>query len=334
MGSLVRIFLSILLLILLVPGYSGEAPLRRPSGTPSLRATPVALFPLAPHERQLGPLTYLGGLRLASGDPAFGGFSALAVEGDRFTLLSDGGNILRFRLGTDWQPRGARFESLPEGPGTGWSKEDRDSESMTVDPETGRIWIGFERANAIWRYAPGFARAERRARPREMSDWSLNRGAEAMARLADGSFLVFAEDVVESDASLHPALWFRSDPTEPPRRGFAFRFRAPPGYRPVAAAELPSGDLLVLTRAVSIARGFTAKLVVVPRAAIRSGATVTGRTLATFAPPALHDNFEALAVTREGGATILWIASDDNESLFQQTLLLKFRLDANAAPER
>jgi hypothetical protein len=39
---------------------------------------------------------------------------------------------------------------------------------------------------------------------------------------------------------------------------------------------------------------------------------------------------EALAVEREGGRTILWIASDDNFNPLQRTLLLKFGLDEEA----
>jgi hypothetical protein len=47
-----------------------------------------------------------------------------------------------------------------------------------------------------------------------------------------------------------------------------------------------------------------------------------------------HDNFEALAIAREGDATILWIASDDNNAWWQQSLLLKFRLDLPPASAR
>ena len=80
---------------------------------------------------------------------------------------------------------------------------------------------------------------------------------------------------------------------------------------------------------------FAAKLVVVDPAAIRPGALVRGREIATLAKPLIHDNFEGLAVTREGNATILWIVSDDNQLFLQRSLLLKFRLepDPSAAIE-
>jgi hypothetical protein len=44
-----------------------------------------------------------------------------------------------------------------------------------------------------------------------------------------------------------------------------------------------------------------------------------------------HDNFEALAITREGADTIVWIASDDNGEFWEQSLLLKFRLNFGQA---
>jgi hypothetical protein len=36
---------------------------------------------------------------------------------------------------------------------------------------------------------------------------------------------------------------------------------------------------------------------------------------------------EALSVTRDGGRTILWMASDDNYNSVQRTLLLSFFLE-------
>ena len=57
---------------------------------------------------------------------------------------------------------------------------------------------------------------------------------------------------------------------------------------------------------------------------------MAGQEIATFTAPVTRDNFEALAVTQEAGATILWIASDDNLLPIQQSLLMKFRLDLPA----
>jgi hypothetical protein len=53
--------------------------------------------------------------------------------------------------------------------------------------------------------------------------------------------------------------------------------------------------------------------------------------IATLKAPFIHDNFEAIAATRDGDVTIIWIASDDNRSVVQRSLLLKFRLIEPAA---
>ena len=319
--------LSVILLVpLLVPGWSRDERLPIFDGTPKVTVTRVPLDAIDASARRVGALTYLGGIRLASRDPAFGGFSALAIEGTRFTLLSDGGLVFRFAMGGDLRPRDFGFGALPDGPGTGWSKEERDSESLAIDPTTGTAWVGFERANAIWRYSSGLARSEAARAPAEMRRWPKNAGAEALVRLSDGRFLVFAEDRRAPGGGTE-ALRFDRDPTDPRARAERFVYDAPAGYRPTDAAELPDGRLLVLNRAISLADGFTATLAVVDSQAIRERASIGGREVARFAYPNVHDNFEGVAITREGAATIVWLLSDDNgPTWFQRTLLLKFRL--------
>jgi hypothetical protein len=319
-----RILLSVLLLLAFLPDYSGDARLALPdSATPTVSAAPVLLDWRDPARRRLGALTFLGGVHLSSDDRAFGGFSAMVVTGDRFILLSDGGNALQFRLDARWRLYDVRFTPLPDGPGSGWAKYERDSESLTIDPATGRLWVGFELANAIWRYAPGLARAQAHAAPPAMAKWSDNSGAESMARLRDGSFVVISE----GGGTIRKGLWFAGDPVRQPRRGFAFGYRAPDGYRPVDIAELPDGRLVVLNRRASLADGFTAVVTLLERKAIRPGRIARGREIARFAAPVVHDNFEGIAAVREGKDTILWIVSDDNQYFFQRSLLLKFRLE-------
>lgn len=319
-----RILQVILLVLLLVPGWSGEERLPLYGGVPTVRVTRVDLDARDPARRRVGPLTYLGGVRFSSHDPAFGGFSALAVQDGRFLLLADGGLTFGFAMGADLVPRDYRFGALPDGPGRGWTKRERDSESLVRDPVTGRAWVGFEDANAIWRYAPGLTRAEAALAPRAMTRWPANGGAEAMVRLRDGRFLVFSEDMDDPRGGKQ-ALAFDRDPTDPRAATTPFRLLLPRRYRPTDAAQLPDGRLMVLARAVSLGDGFTAKLLLADPRDIARG-TVPTRTIATFAWPLLHDNFEGLALRREGDATIVWLLSDDNTpSLFQRTLLLKFR---------
>jgi hypothetical protein len=315
---------------MLTPTASGIEPRPVLGDWPEIRAEPVLLDASDPGRRQVGALTYLGGLALTSRDPAFGGFSAMRVIGDRFTLLSDGGNIVDFRMGPELQPRDVRFADLP-GPGTGAIKRHRDSESLTWDPRTGRAWVGLENRNAIWRYDATLVHAERNAKPAAMADWSIAGGAEAMVRLQSGQFIVFSETARPKglrDARI--VLRFAGDPTEAKGAPLRFAYVPPAGYDPTDVAELPDGRLLVLNRRLSLSGLFTAKLSVIDIRGVRPGGVVRGVEIASFERPLLHDNFEALAITREGADTIVWIASDDNGQFWEQSLLLKFKLDRQA----
>lgn len=322
-----RIVWSVLLVLLLVPGWSGLPRLALFGPHPDIAATAVALDPADPARGRVGALVYLGGIALSSHDPAFGGFSSLHVAGDRFTLLSDGGNIVRFRLDPAWQIHDPQFAELPDGPEQGWQKQDRDSESMSVDPRTGAIWVGFETANAFWRYDAGFRRAQAHVAPPVMRDWPINQGPEAMTLLPGSGMATIAETVPWNGHRGRAGVIFTGDPSVNPRHGFRFDYIPPHGYDVTDMAVLPDGRWLVLTR--RFARlAFSSALVLVDPHRLQAGAVLRGRVLATLAAPLIHDNFEGVAVTREGGATIVWLVSDDNQlEPLQRSLLLKFRLD-------
>lgn len=314
------------LLLLAASGRDGRDLLGK---TPRMTVERVPLDAKDPARTRVGALTYLGGIRLKSPDRAFGGFSSLQIKGDRFTLLSDGGTFIRFRMGADWTPRELAFGDLPDGPGTGWLKADRDSESMASDPATGQIWVGFENYNAIWRYDDGLARAERGVRPPAMRDWSANGGPESMVRLTDGRFVVLSETSRPKGSKAgRDALLFPGDPTAPSAAPIRFVYM-PPGeaYDPSDAVQLPDGRVLVLNRRFSVPGLFTARLTLIDPRAIRPGAVLRGIQIAELASPLLHDNYEALAITREGKNTILWVASDDNQQFWEWSLLLKFRVE-------
>jgi hypothetical protein len=326
MTAAMRVVLAVLMLLVCQLSASGEQPSLHFDGEAEMSAMRVALDSADPKQMRAGSLTYLGGVRLTSPQAAFGGFSSMQIVGDRFTLLSDGGQIVRFRMGADFKPHNLQVGALTAGPGTGWLKSERDSESQTSNPATGQVWVGFEHFNAIWRYDAA-GRAEAHAEPAAMADWSSNGGPEAMARLASGQFLVISETTRPEGGKGREGVIFSGDPTDPKAKAHGFVYHPPEGYDPTDMTELPDGRVLVLNRRVSLADFFTAKLVLIDRGAIRPGASVTGREIATLAKPLLHDNFEALAVTQEAGATIVWIASDDNREWFEQSLLLKFRLE-------
>ncbi len=303
-------------------------PLAVRSAPQSVTATPVPLNPADPGQTMLGPLRYLGGWVLKGSDRRFGGISSMTIQDGHFVMLSDGGVVTRLRfIGSGTEPDVAMSE-LPDGPGDSSNKADRDSESSTFDPASGHVWAGFETSNQIWRYTRGYAAADGHVAPAAMHDWPVNEGAEAMVRLHDGRFLVFAETKKCQDGS-HRALLFAGDPIDHPDAQ-SFCYRGPPGFAPTDAAELPDGRVIVLHRRFSPTAGFAAALTVIdPRAIEPDGAPVVGRLLAKLAPPFTVDNMEALAIQPTASGPVLWIASDDNYFFLERTLLMAFALPPN-----
>ena len=157
-----------------------------------------------------------------------------------------------------------------------------------------------------------------------MRRWPSNRGAEAMLKLPDGRFIVFAEG--KGSEAVSEALLFEGDPSRPGTRSVRMTYAKPRGYRTTEAAMLPDGRALILHRRFAFLEGVSAKLSLLDPAQAQAGAILRGRQIADFHRPINVDNMEALSVTREQGRTIIWIASDDNYNPLQRTLLMKFAL--------
>lgn len=321
---IVRLALTILVLLHLTASAKERRPIL--GDDPNIAAVRVPLDASDPAKRRVGALTYLGGVSLSSRDEAFGGFSSLSVAGDRFTLLSDGGNVVRFRMDADYRIGEPWFGDLPAGPALGWEKRERDSESMAVDPASGQVWVGLERYNQIWRYAPGLAAPAAGAAPSAMARWEANGGAESLVRLRDGRFLAIAE-TDRQDRPVREALLFAGDPLTRPDAALRFYYRPPDGFDPSDATQLPDGRVLVLNRRIALPFRWSAVLTLIDPRGVKPDAIVVGRDVARFAAPLTVDNYEGLAVTREGAATILWMVSDDNQFFLQRTLVMKFRID-------
>ncbi len=295
----------------------------------TVTATPIPLFPGEPARTRLGALTYLGGWSLKGDAGAFGGISSLRVAGNEVVGLTDAGGLVSFRIGHFGHVSDGHVFPMPTGCGTGGDKADRDSESLTHDPESGKWWIGLEGRNAICRTNGDFTAAEARFQPRAMADWPATGGPETLLRLADGRFIVIAERAPDGGA-VRPLLLFDRDPTDPAAVITRLGYRPADGFSPTDAAELPDGRIIVLERSFAITTLFTARLTVLDPEALVSGKTVESAELARLAAPATPENFEGVAVTIEDGRTIVWIVSDDNFASWQRTLLLKFALDEPA----
>jgi hypothetical protein len=167
-----------------------------------------------------------------------------------------------------------------------------------------------------------------------MQAWPSNKGAECIIRLTDGRFVVIAESLEKDDT--HQALIFSGDPVESGTSITRFTYRPPAGYRVTDGVQLPDGRLIVLNRWVGLPSGFSAKLAVVDPATIASGEIISAKVIATISSPLLIDNMEGISVTKDGAETVIWLISDNNFSVFQRTLLMKFRLSErlrNKKPE-
>ena len=290
-------------------------------GRATLNVATVALDEAQPGRRRVGALVYLRGWELSSDDPRFGALSAIHVANGRVTALSDSGTVFEFALPSAAGARVLRIQPLPHRAGD--SKRSRDTESLLIEGD--QAWIGFEAVNAIKRFHRRGWSEESAARPGPMRRWPGNSGAEAMVRLGDGRFLVFSEGR-DAGGPFSPVLLFDGDPARAGTRAITLRYRRPPGFRVTDAALLPDGRLLILNRRFRWLEGVSAKLVIAAMPRPRGGAILSGREAVELRSPLTVENMEALSVTREGGRTIVRIASDDNFMPLLRTLLLEFAL--------
>lgn len=308
----------------LAPTVWFRSPIPEANYDQALTITPLSVAP-----QSVGEAKLTGAWVLSSPNSIFGSYSALLIEpDDRFLAASDAGQLLRFpKPGVEGKIRIETFAGRTER-----RKKFIDIESLTRDPETGIIWVGFEGMNAIERFNPALTESTR-AEPAQMAQWSSNSGPESMVRLEDGRFVVLSEGYNDWGAVGFPGLLFPSDPVEG-AEALEFTFAAPKGYRPVDMVQIPDGRALILVRAVhfGLPPYFTSKIVLADLADIAEGEVWSGEVIAEIAPPLPSDNMEGLAF-EEGaeGALMLWVISDDNGATLQRTLLL--RLEWNPDPD-
>lgn len=328
-APMVRLLLPLMLACLSVGGVRTIYP----NSTQDIALRPLSLDPAHPGLRRLGDLIFLNAWELRSDNEDFGGISALATLADgRFIGVSDAGTLIGFGLTRDDRTDRPFIAPLPDSRRAQVTYKDRDSEGIAYDPATGQFWVSYEANHAIRRFSRSFARSTGIVRPREMQQWPSNKGAESIIRLADGRFVVIAESLEDDDT--HQALIFSGDPVEPGTNISRFTYRPPAGYRVTDGVQLPDGRLVILNRWVGLPNGFAAKLAIIAPASITKDDSVEGTVIATLAAPLLVDNMEGIAVSQGGQDTIIWLISDNNFSIFQRTLLMKFRLSELRAKKK
>lgn len=327
-----RALLALLVFVGLVPGTFLFQPGEPWNEDFSLRFAPLKVPPKAERRALLGPFDLVGAWAMKSPYSGFGGYSALVpLPGQRLMAISDSGRILTFSPPGAPQSAPERGTMLPEARRR---KFDVDVEAATRDPATGTIWLAREYLNAISRHDPQF-RTMVNLQPAAMRDWGDNSGPEAMARLADGRFLVLREGFTGTfEWRRHAALLFPGDPVsgvKPVR----FSFDGSSGFSPTDMAQLPDGRVLILMRRLvwPLPLRFAGRILVADPASIRPGTAWQAREVAKLEAPLPTDNFEGLAVEpRTDGRVTVWLISDKNAAATQRTLLLKLLLDPARLP--
>lgn len=312
-------------LVLLVVWFRSEP--QSASGSQEIRFRAIAAGQGA--VEALAPLRLSGAWQL-TGDPALvTGLSGLDVLPDgRLIAVGDrGAQVLIVPPGlTGAGARaGHQVRSLDQPPEL--PKETDDPEAVAVDPATGRFWTAMETDNRVVLYAQDGSR-QADIDPAAMEQWPKNIGPEAMARLPDGRFLILGEMREKGRDRTFPVLLFPGDPlggADPVQAHLAM----PGDYKPVGAAPLPNGRVLVLGRDLRFPFRFFSLIAVIDPRTIRPAALVRARPVAAIQGGALSDNYEGIAAASDAdGRLTVWLVSDDNQQqILQSTKLLELVVD-------
>ena len=323
-------------LLVIAGTFAAQAVRYAPALTPiSVQATPITSFDNRDASRtRFGALEFRGGLALTSKTEEFGGVSAIHIEQDgaRFLAVTDRGSWLRGRIVyADGKPAGVADAEMapilgPDGKPLG-ARGAYDVESLTE--MDGKFYIGIERVEQILRFdirRDGLlARGEQVPVPPDFKTLSHNKTLECLTSPPKGSplagnIIAITERSLDT-AGNHRSFLLKGDQVE------RFTVKNKDDFDVTDCAILPPGDVLVLERRFSPARGAAMRIRRVPLAAIKPGALVDGPTLIEADLGYQIDNMEGIAVHRNAaGETVITLVSDDNFSVIQRNLLLQFTL--------
>lgn len=301
-----------------------------PAGSEPLTVTTRLIESFAPSGMPEGPLTFLGGLSVASPDDRFGGLSGIAMINGRTALMvSDTG----WAVSAELKHESGRLSGLAEAeihpvfPGGRAPKALADLEDIALDPaDPNRGVIVRERQpNAMLTFEREGRRLSALAPKRVGADNRILRTNHALESVAyapatsplAGEIITIAERPPRGMADI-PAWIADVDRFSIVRRDdFAIS----------SARFLPDGDLVLLERRFRALSGVAIRLRRIPGEAVVPGARLDGDILLSAGMASQIDNLEGLAVhTDAQGRVILTLVSDDNFNPLQRTLILQFAL--------
>lgn len=306
-------------------------------------ARPIPSFRIGDREKTIfGELEWIGGLELIGSSRHFGSLSGISVSDDGKSILAitDNGFWVKGSVeeNSDAVPiglSGVQVAPILDRRGRVINeKGSADAESVDRAIRNGKpvYLVAFERGHRVEAYdrVPGKfpTRPSRIQIPSAVTKLRANKGLESIAigppgTANSGTIVLIAERARRSAANIPGWIAY------PGKKYRSFQVRRLDDFDITDAAFLPDGNLLLLERRFSYSGGIFMRLRRISAADLRSRKVVDGPVLMTADFTHQIDNMEGLAVhLSPAGETILTIVSDDNRSILQRTLLLRFRLRA------
>ncbi|MCK7612391.1 esterase-like activity of phytase family protein [Roseibium sediminicola] len=301
------------------------------------RTKPIETFHIGQDETRFGKLTFLGGLEILASDRKVGGLSGLISldRGEGILAVTDNGHwvVGRVEQTADGKPldlSDVRFAPLLGADGkTLNARWGHDTEALTLDGSG--LYVTAETRNAVYHYPWPLTTGHERmigevALPEDIRALPRNAGLESLAAAPEdspfsGNLIAIAES---APSDLHDLTGFVLGPGGTER----FTLRRHDRFDATDAAFLPNGDLLVMERRFNLRDLIGMRLRRISAAELKADALIEGELLLEADFNTQIDNMEGLAVHQsETGDTILTLVSDDNRSILQRTLFLRFRLE-------
>ncbi|RUV32601.1 MAG: hypothetical protein EOS23_21560 [Mesorhizobium sp.] len=291
-------------------------------------------FHIGRDEKRFGPLEFVGGLEMTSPSRDFGALSAFRFlkPGSDFIGVADTGFWF---FGTvthdaDKRPSGMRnfrMQQMVDEAGLIEKKWKVDAEGLAV--KGGIATVGFERNHRVSQFKidphdmePPFKQLDSLIPAWELR---LNRGFEAVTHAHpngqhQGGLVVVSEKSLDTAGNIYAAV------IGGPHKG-VFTVKRNGNFDITDGAFLPDGDLLLLERSFSMAGGVKMRLRRIYGESVEKGAVADGPVLMEADMAYQIDNMEGLDVwTRDDGALMVSLISDDNHSMLQRNLYLEFVL--------
>ncbi|MBZ9708087.1 esterase-like activity of phytase family protein [Mesorhizobium sp. B2-1-8] len=301
----------------------------------AVSARPITEFHIDRTDEQFGQLEFVGGLEMTSPSRDFGALSAFRFlkAGSDFIGVADTGYWFFGSVARDADRRPVgiqnfRMQQMVDQSGQPIDEKwEVDAEGLAV--KDGIATVGFERNHRVVQFkidpdnmkAP-FRQLDFLVPARELRQ---NRGFETVTHSNAngqhrGGLVVVSEKSLDKSGNIYAAI------IDGPRKG-VFTVRRNDDFDITDGAFLPDGDLLLLERSFTMAGGLRMRLRRIHGESVEKGAVADGPVLLQADMGYQIDNMEGLDVwTRDDGALMVSLISDDNHSILQRNLYLEFIL--------